>query len=50
MELTSPIYSLCFSRDGKFLITDDADGKVRFWAIESLDELLARAREWLGES
>jgi WD40 repeat protein len=49
VELTSPIYSLCFSRDGKFLITGSQDGMVRFWQIESLDELLARGREWLGE-
>jgi len=49
VELKSPIYSICFSRDGKLLITGDADGKVRFWSIESLDELLARGREWLGE-
>jgi len=48
--LKSRIYSVCFRRDGKFLITGSADGKVRFWPIESLDELLARAREWLGES
>ncbi len=49
VELKSPIYSVCFSRDGKFLITGSQDGKVRFWPIESLDELLARGREWLGE-
>jgi WD40 repeat protein len=49
VELKSPIYSICFSRDGKFLITGSLDGKVRFWPIESLDELLARGREWLGE-
>ena len=49
VELISPIYSICFSRDGKLLITGDADGKVRFWPIESLDELLARGRKWLGE-
>jgi WD40 repeat protein len=49
VELKTPIYSVCFSRDGKFLITGSEDGKVRFWPIESLDELLARAREWLGE-
>jgi WD40 repeat protein len=49
VELTSPIYSICFSRDGKFLITGSQDGKVRFWPIESLDELLARGRKWLGE-
>ena len=49
VELTSPIYSICFSRDGKSLITGLLDGKVRFWPIESLDELLARGREWLGE-
>ncbi|MCU0544100.1 MAG: AAA-like domain-containing protein [Oscillatoriaceae cyanobacterium Prado104] len=49
IELKSPIYSICFSRDGKFLITGSQDGKVQFWPIESLDELLARAREWLGE-
>jgi WD40 repeat protein len=49
VELKSPIYSICFSRDGKFLITGSQDGKVRFWPIESLDELLARGREWLGE-
>jgi WD40 repeat protein len=49
VELTSPIYSICFSRDGKSLITGSLDGNVRFWPIESLDELLARGREWLGE-
>ncbi|WP_293339256.1 AAA-like domain-containing protein [Microcoleus sp. CAWBG58] len=49
VELKSPIYSICFSRDGKFLITGSQDGNVRFWPIESLDELLARGREWLGE-
>ena len=49
VELTSPIYSICFSRDGKSLITGLLDGKVRFWPLESLDELLARGREWLGE-
>ena len=49
VELKSPIYSICFSRDGKFLITGSQDGKVRFWPVESLDELLARGREWLGE-
>jgi WD40 repeat protein len=48
--LESPIYSICFSRDGKFLITGSQDGKVRFWPIESLDELLARGRKWLGEN
>ena len=50
VELKSPINSVCFSRDGKFLITGSQDGKVRFWPIESLDELLARGREWLGEN
>ncbi|MEG4105298.1 WD40 domain-containing protein [Microcoleus sp. S13_C5] len=49
VELRTPIYSICFSRDGKSLITGSQDGKVRFWPIESLDELLARGREWLGE-
>ena len=49
VELKSPIYSVCFSRDEKFLITGSQDGKVRFWPVESLDELLARGREWLGE-
>ncbi|MBD1810446.1 AAA-like domain-containing protein [Microcoleus vaginatus DQ-U2] len=49
VELKSLILSLCFSRDGKFLITGSRDGKVRFWPIESLDELLARGRQWLGE-
>jgi WD40 repeat protein len=49
VELTSPIYSICFSRDGKSLITGSLDGKVRFWPVENLDELLARGREWLGE-
>ncbi|MEG4217968.1 AAA-like domain-containing protein [Microcoleus sp. Pol14C6] len=49
VELKSPIWNICFSRDGKFLITGLQDGKVRFWPIESLDELLARGREWLGE-
>ncbi|MEG3842737.1 WD40 repeat domain-containing protein, partial [Microcoleus sp. herbarium14] len=49
VELKSPINSVCFSRDGKFLITGSQDGNVRFWPVESLDELLARGREWLGE-
>ncbi|MBW3586757.1 MAG: hypothetical protein KY448_13215, partial [Cyanobacteria bacterium 0813] len=49
VELKSPIYSICFSRDGKSLITGSRDGKVRLWPIESLDELLARGRKWLGE-
>ncbi len=49
VQLKSPIYSICFSLDGKFLITGSQDGKVRFWPVESLDELLARGREWLGE-
>jgi len=49
VELKIPIYSICFSRDGKFLITGSQDGKVRFWPIESLDDLLARGRKWLGE-
>ena len=49
VKLKSAILSVCFSRDGKFLITGSLDGKVRFWPIESLDELLARGREWLGE-
>jgi WD40 repeat protein len=49
VELKSPINSVCFSRDGKFLITGSEDGKVRFWPVETLDELLARGREWLGE-
>ncbi|MEP6486870.1 AAA-like domain-containing protein [Microcoleus vaginatus GB2-A3] len=49
VELKSPIWSVCFSRDGKSLITGSLDGNVRFWPIESLDELLARGREWLGE-
>ncbi|MEG4231367.1 AAA-like domain-containing protein [Microcoleus sp. Pol11C3] len=50
VELKSPILSICFSRDGKFLITGSQDGKVQFWPIESLDELLARGRKWLGET
>ncbi|MEG4047112.1 AAA-like domain-containing protein [Microcoleus sp. Pol17_C1] len=49
VELKSPINGICFSRDGNFLITGSEDGKVRFWPVESLDELLARGREWLGE-
>ena len=49
VKLKSPIYCVCFSRDGKSLITGSQDGKVRFWPVESLDELLARGREWLGE-
>ncbi|XZN96509.1 MAG: WD40 repeat domain-containing protein [Microcoleus sp.] len=49
VELKTPIYSICFSRDGKFLITGSQDGKVRFWPVETLDDLLVRGREWLGE-
>jgi WD40 repeat protein len=47
VELKSPIRCLCFSRDGKFLVTGDQDGYVRFWRVESLEELLQRGREWL---
>ncbi|MGB3265009.1 MAG: hypothetical protein WBA89_13775 [Microcoleus sp.] len=49
VELKSPIHSICLSRDGKFLITGSLDEKVRFWPVESLYELFARGREWLGE-
>ena len=48
VDLKTPIYSVCFSRDGKFLIAGSEDGMVRFWPVESLDELLVRARKWLG--
>jgi|GEM_PF-3400156 len=48
VELNSPILCLCFSRDGKFLVTGDQEGNVRFWRVESLEELLQRGREWLG--
>jgi len=48
VELNSPILCLCFSRDGKFLVTGDLEGNVRFWRVESLEELLQRGREWLG--
>jgi hypothetical protein len=47
VELKSPIRCLCFSRDGKFLVTGDSKGDVRFWRVESLEELLQRGREWL---
>jgi WD40 repeat protein len=48
VELKIGIYCLCFSRDGKFLVTGDREGNVRFWRVESLEELLQRGREWLG--
>lgn len=48
VELKRGIYCLCFSRDGKFLVTGDEEGNVRFWRVESLEELLQRGREWLG--
>jgi len=50
VEWKSPIYSVCFSRDGKFLLAASEDGQLRFLPVENLDELLARARQWLGNN
>ncbi|MGE5655450.1 MAG: AAA-like domain-containing protein [Actinomycetota bacterium] len=47
IELNSAIDSVCFSPDGKFLTVAYRDRKVRLWPVESLDELLERARKWV---
>ena len=50
IEIKDPVLSVCFSPDGKYLVAGYGDGVVRLWPVESLDELLARAKAWLGES
>ncbi|WP_395649381.1 AAA-like domain-containing protein [Planktothrix agardhii] len=48
IELKSPVLSVCFSPDGKQIVAGYDDGKVRFWPFESLPELIARGKAWLG--
>ena len=47
IEIKSPVLSVCFSPDGKYLAAGYGDGVVRLWPVENLNQLLARAREWL---
>ncbi|MDB9509710.1 AAA-like domain-containing protein [Kamptonema animale CS-326] len=47
IEIESRVFSVCFSPDGKYLAAGYGDGVVRLWPIENLNQLLARAREWL---
>jgi WD40 repeat protein len=48
IELKSQVWSVCFSPDGKQIVAGYGDGKVRFWRFESLAELIARGKAWLG--
>nr|CUM61720.1 conserved protein of unknown function [Planktothrix agardhii] len=48
IELESPVNCVCFSPDGKQIVAGYEDGKVRFWPFESLPELIARGKAWLG--
>ncbi|MCB8749556.1 AAA-like domain-containing protein [Planktothrix agardhii] len=48
IELKSSVYCVCFSPDGKQIVAGYGDGKVRFWRFESLAELIARGKAWLG--
>ena len=48
IELETPVYCVCFSPDGKQIVAGYNDGKVRFWRFESLAELIARGKAWLG--
>ena len=43
------VWSACFSPDGRFLATASADCTARLWRIESLDQLLERACDWLQD-
>ena len=48
IELKRSVWSVCFSPDGKQIVAGYDDGKVRFWRFESLAELIARGKAWLG--
>jgi WD40 repeat protein len=48
IELKSSVNCVCFSPDGKQIVAGYEDGKVRFWPFESLPELIARGKAWLG--
>ncbi|MFY7821868.1 MAG: WD40 repeat domain-containing protein, partial [Planktothrix agardhii] len=48
IELKSSVNCVCFSPDGKQIVAGYGDGKVRFWPFESLAELIARGKAWLG--
>jgi WD40 repeat protein len=48
IELETPVNCVCFSPDGKQIVAGYGDGKVRFWRFESLPELIARGKAWLG--
>ncbi|MBD2481883.1 AAA-like domain-containing protein [Planktothrix sp. FACHB-1365] len=48
IELESSVNCVCFSPDGKQIVAGYGDGTVRFWRFESLEELIARGKAWLG--
>ncbi|WP_449419640.1 hypothetical protein [Phormidium nigroviride] len=47
IEIKSPVLSVSFTPDGKYLAAGYGDGVVRLWPIENLNQLLERARKWL---
>ncbi|HEY9807724.1 MAG TPA: AAA-like domain-containing protein [Halomicronema sp.] len=47
IEVRTPALSVAFTPDGKHLAAGYEDGVVRLWRLETLPELLDRAREWL---
>jgi WD40 repeat protein len=48
IELDSSVLGVCFTPDGKNIVAGYSDGTVRFWPFESLEELIARGKAWLG--
>ncbi|MBD2481174.1 AAA-like domain-containing protein [Planktothrix sp. FACHB-1365] len=48
IELDSSVLGVCFTPDCKNIVAVYTDGTVRFWLFESLEELIARGKAWLG--
>ncbi|MBW4492501.1 MAG: AAA-like domain-containing protein [Oscillatoria princeps RMCB-10] len=44
-----PVETVCFSPDGRFVATGSPDGTARLWGAQTLEELLKRGCEWLGD-